>query len=275
MSCEEATRRIEEAAVSELREIERELGEHLASCPRCTLRLRLRRLAGEALESGSPRPEVDPAFERRVMAGIERENARTGRELSPRRGVGGLLRPGPIWAAVALLLLLLAGYVYLRTLGYFLPTGEMPADMASLIDDVGHDSYLFAPGPQTLEVATSDPGQIERWFTSRLDFPVHVPDRLDGGFDLLGARLWHTVSRLAALVQYESSDGNRVSLYLVSARNLADHGGRIVQRGDRSYRLGESFGYNVVAWREGGIAYGLTGLIPHERLVELAEVIRS
>jgi anti-sigma factor RsiW len=147
--------------------------------------------------------------------------------------------------------------------------------MAHLIRDVGHDAFLWSRHEQTLEVETRDPAEVERWFASRLDFPVRVAGRAAGGYELEGVRLWHTLSRLAALVRYEGPEGRDVTLFLVSGENLAPRGGEVVERGPHRYHVGGAFTYRVVAWKEDDVAYALVGQVDREELLRLAESLRS
>jgi anti-sigma factor RsiW len=181
------------------------------------------------------------------------------------------LSPSPAWAALAMVLVLVSGYNYLRTLGYFAPTGEVPIDMAGVVDDVSHDAYLYSRNQQTLEVLTDSPADVREWFSTRLNFPVDAPANLPGGYTMEGVRLWHTVSRLAALVSYETPDGDWIMLFEVSAENVADHGGRMVYGAERHYHAGESYQYTAIAWQDGGVTYALVADLDPERLVEIAD----
>ncbi|MFQ5792602.1 MAG: hypothetical protein ACE5JI_19190, partial [Acidobacteriota bacterium] len=89
-----------------------------------------------------------------------------------------------------------------------------------------------------------------------------------------GIRLWHTLARLSALVSYHSPERERVLLFVISAAHLAKRGGRMVRGRERAYHVGESFQYNVVAWREGESAYALVAQLASDKLVEMAEGFR-
>jgi anti-sigma factor RsiW len=275
MNCEKVQQRLNEMPASDLADLERALRAHAETCETCGYALKLRTKTSESLAATRETVQASPEFRSRLLDAIDREAA----SLAPARPVAPrekpsfwrtLFRPSPAWAAVALVLVLVSGYNYMRTMGYFLPAGEMPADMAVFVHDVGHDAFLYARDSQTLEIETGDPSAVHEWFAPRLDFPVNAPAGLPGGYSMQGARLWHTVARLSAFVSYASADGGEISLFVISANNLAGTGAREIERGGRTYHTGESFQFNVVSWQQDGAAYALVGKVPVDTLLEIA-----
>jgi anti-sigma factor RsiW len=155
-------------------------------------------------------------------------------------------------------------------MGYFAPAGEVPAAMAHFIRDVGHDAFLQARQSRSYELVTGDPQAVNGWFDGKVDFPVRVPANL-GDYAMCGVRLWHTVSRLSALVSYESPGGDQVSLFVISRANLANRSNRTVRRGRHLFHTGESFQYNVAAWQDGECAYALVSSLATDDLLAMAE----
>jgi anti-sigma factor RsiW len=272
MTCDQIKKLINEMSAGELRELEPAVKEHIESCKSCMKMFTLRKISSESVAASSQKVQAGGDFKRRLLDALDGEPAPPTSAGSRRPfSWGVLLRPSPVWAAAALVLVLISGYNYLRTLGYFAPAGEMPATMGRFVDDVGHDAYLYSLQRQTFELVTQSPEDVRAWFSSRLDFAVQVPGDLSGGYTMQGIRLWHTVSRLSALVHYTDSQDRGVTLFVISASNLADHGGRPVERAGRNYHLGESFQYNAVAWQAQGTAYALVAQIPPEELLDIAD----
>ncbi|MFQ5510686.1 MAG: hypothetical protein ACE5EO_02455 [Candidatus Krumholzibacteriia bacterium] len=271
MNCDQVSSQINEMSAAELRDMDPAWKGHIDSCPSCFRLFTLRKIASESLAASAGKVNAGEDFRHRVLDALAREPV--PRAAPPGRGMfswRALFEPRPAWAAVALLLVMVSGYNYLRTLGYFSPAGEVPADMARFIKDVGHDEYLYTKNKQTLELVSGNPEDIEGWFSTRLDFEVNVPERVSSGLEVEGARLWHTVSRLSALVHYRGPEGQGVTLFAVSATNLSNTGGKTVRRGRREYHTGGSFRYNVVAWQEGRVAYALVSNIEREALLDIA-----
>jgi anti-sigma factor RsiW len=275
MNCETVQQLLNEMTASDLADLDHTVRAHTQKCETCGHVLRLRTLTSESLASTRDRVQASPEFRRSLLDAIDREAASlaTARTAEPRKKPSFwqfLFRPSPVWAAAALVLVLVSGFNYMRTMGYLLPAGETPADMAVFVHDVGHDAFLYARHSQTLEIETGDPAAVRDWFAPRLDFPVNAPAALPGGYSMQGARLWHTVARLSAFVSYTSADGDKISLFVISAHNLAGTGAREIERGGRTYHAGKSFQFNVVSWQQGGAAYALVGKIPIDTLLEIA-----
>jgi anti-sigma factor RsiW len=276
MKCHDVRALINAGSARELQDVYSALREHIESCDSCSRLYKLRLIASQALAASTGGVRAGEKFTMRVLDALDREagwpeESRARRQMS----WAAMLRPSPAWAALALVLVLISGYNYLRTLGYFHPGGEVPINMGRFVDDVGHDAFLYSRNDQTLEVLTDSPPTVREWFNTRLDFPVIVPERLPGGYVLEGARLWHTVSRLSAFARYQTPAGDWVALFLISSNNLADQGGRTVRAERRTYRTGESFQYNAVAWKESEAAYALVGRLDTDELVRLAEVFEA
>jgi anti-sigma factor RsiW len=266
---------INEMSAAELRDVDAGVRDHIDSCESCSEAYQLRVTTSQALAAAAGGVRAGDTFKRRIMDAIDREAGEAPASIilreKPVFSWRALFRPSPVWAALALVLVLFSGYNYLRTLGYFSPRGEFPADMGRFVDDVGHDAYLYTRQQQTFELLTQSPADVREWFSSRLDFPVDVSATLAGGYRMEGIRLWHTVSRLSALVSYETPQGAWIALFVISADNLADRGEPTVRGDHRLYHVGESYQYNAVAWQEGGVAYALVAQLPPDELVEIAE----
>ncbi len=274
MNCGKAKTLINESSARGFRE-DAELQRHIDRCDSCSQEYRLRLITSQSLAASTGGVRAGRKFTIRVLDALDRE---AGWPEEPRErktmSWGTLLRPSPAWAVLALVLVLISGYNYLRTIGYFAPTGEVPINMGLFVEDVGHDAFLYSRNDQPLELITGDPARVREWFDTRLDFPVNVPANLHGGYKLEGVRLWHTVSRLSAFARYQTPVGEPVALFVISPDNLADQGARTVRWDARTYHVGESFRYNAVAWKESEFACALVGRLDINDLVRMAEGFR-
>ena len=286
MSCNRTREFLDSASAVELRSPPESVRSHLDGCHSCATTFEVRALATRSLVSATGNVRADDAFRDRLLRALDEEGAipALGAADLPAahapagRAAGSgfwrsLFAPSPVWAAVALALVVVSGVNWLRVTGHIAPTGEMPADLGAVIHDVGHDAFLYTRHSQTFELVTESADDVTAWFEGRMPFRVRVPSALGSEYRLQGARLWHTVSRLAALTSYGDAEGNDVLLFLVSGENLADRGGREVRRGDRTYRVGESYRFHVVAWKEDGVVRALVGRLPEERLLDFATTI--
>ena len=274
MNCGTAKTRIEESSARGLRE-DPELQRHIDRCDSCSQEYRLRLITSQSLAASTGGVRAGSKFTTQVLDALDREAGWPEEPREKRRMPwDALLRPSPVWAALALVLVLISGYNYMRTIGYFAPTGEVPINMGRFVDDVGHDAFLYSRNDQSLELLTDDPVRVREWFNTRLDYPVNVPAKLYGGYKLEGARLWHTVFRLSAFARYQTPVGEPVALFVISSDTLADEGARTVQWDGRTYHVGESFRYNAVAWKDSEFAYALVSGLDINALVRMAEGFR-
>ena len=104
---------------------------------------------------------------------------------------------------------------------------------------------------------------LARWLTRRLDVPVKLFDLSANGFRLVGGRLLPDVKGPSAQLMYEDASGQRVTVYLRKPESSTQAEFRYVQQGD----LG------LFYWVDGTIGYALTGKLPRERLLALAQSI--
>ncbi|HEX7817586.1 anti-sigma factor [Dyella sp.] len=65
-----------------------------------------------------------------------------------------------------------------------------------------------------VEMDASHASDLETWLSARVGRPMSLPDLQGYGFKLLGGRLLSTSDGAAALVMYEDSQGQRMTLYV-------------------------------------------------------------
>jgi len=193
---------------------------HLQSCHDCRSKLDELRWLKDAVRSSAPTATASDEFKARLATAAavnrrRRRNARLGTALA-----GGL--------AVALAAVLVV-----------LPAVRERRVLAELIGDhVG----ITVTRDEAFDVASGDPRKLERWFTGKINFALHIPQVPEA--KLVGARLCDIGGRHIPLASYELGT-RRVSMF--------------VERTDRRARETvcdeQVHGYTVCRRTVGGIEY--------------------
>ena len=106
--------------------------------------------------------------------------------------------------------------------------------------------------------------ELQKWFGSRLERDLNVPDFSANGFTTQGGRLLVIEGRPAAQLVYYSERGELVAL-VIGFSNAPDQGLEASRRSD----------VNLVHWRSGGYAYALVGDVAPKLLLTLATIASS
>jgi anti-sigma factor RsiW len=102
--------------------------------------------------------------------------------------------------------------------------------------------------------------ELEKWFGTKMDRSLSVPDLSAFGFMAQGGRILVIGGRPAAQFVYRSNAGELIAL-VVASTNQGDQAGRAAKRGNA----------NIVHWREKGYAYAFVGTIDSDRLWSMAD----
>ncbi|MEA1675058.1 anti-sigma factor [Nitrospirillum sp. BR 11163] len=208
----------------------RELEAHIAACPACAEALSELRALRALLAQPSLRHTAPAALRARILADIGavdplRHVAKPqGRRWSPQlRRWGGA---GMGVAIAASLLLMVAPFD--RDAGL---ERELVA---------GHVRSLQAQ--HLLDVPTSDHHTVKPWFAGKLDYSPPVPELAAAGFPLQGGRLDYVAGRPVAALVYRHG-AHVLNLYVWPGE------------GPRQPAFEARDGYNLMRWRDGGMAY--------------------
>jgi anti-sigma factor RsiW len=104
----------------------------------------------------------------------------------------------------------------------------------------GHVRSLLAT--HLTDVASSDKHTVKPWFNGKVDFSPPAPDLAAQGFPLAGGRLDYLAGKVTPALVYR----RRLHVINVFVRNGGVGLAGLFPRGD---------GYNVTAWREGGLSF--------------------
>lgn len=222
---------------------------HAVACPACAVLARgLREL--RAIVRRQPR-ETSPSDLRARIAGLVRHDQRRRR-----------WRP---W------LLVPASAVVALVTGAMLVTTRPAAPLiAQLVDK--HLAYAQLERPA--ELASSDRGDIARWFLERARLRVPVPDFSPAGIRLVGARLVDARERKAAYLLYEKG-ATRLSVFAVPIRrsDAGFSGHQVTYHGGR-YSTKALKGLRTVSWSDEGAMFALISTLDADALLDCAERLR-
>jgi anti-sigma factor RsiW len=177
-----------------------------------------------AIRERLPREAAPPALARRIEAAV-------GRAQAPAR------RPAPSWRALAASVALAA---VLASGATFLVTEPRPADSTADMVVASHLRALMAPS--SIDVASSDRHTVKPWFNGRIPESPRVADLASEGFPLVGGRV-DVIGRTPVPTLVYRRHQHVISVTAVP-------GGQTLASG-RS----EIAGYNILSWRDNGVAY--------------------
>ena len=115
-----------------------------------------------------------------------------------------------------------------------------------------------------VEVFAAEPDALSQWLSARVGLAIAPPDLAPIGLRLLGGRVAPSDWGSAALLVYEASDGDRISLFIAKEPGLAADS-RIVVSGQAS----------AIVWGDGWSAYALVGSTSVNRLADVAHAVRA
>jgi len=121
-----------------------------------------------------------------------------------------------------------------------------------------------------VEVAAQDQTHLVQWLSKRLSKPLKVPDLNAQGFELVGGRLLPGDSGARAQFMFQNAAALRVTLYLGALNQGAAPG---LSGQETSFRFETQNGTPSFYWVDQGFGYALTGQLPKEELLKLAEAV--
>jgi anti-sigma factor RsiW len=182
------------------------------------------------------------------------------------RGVG--------WAAAAAVfgVAVLAGGARTGYVRFGFPTTSQQlaaADNEGWLDNVAafyreYDGTLQSEQRLLVDFGAEHMGELEKWFSTKLNRQITVPDLAPFGFQPQGGRLLIIRGRPAAQFLYEGENHQLIGL-VVAMTDQPNRGGRLDTRGD----------VNLVHWRENGYTYAFVGKIDGQKLWRMADLTWS
>ena len=235
-----------------------QLEAHLSECAEC------RRLVEfERWFKGELRRSVGPALAPtelpdRIRVALGRAERRDQvRVLLPKAGGFAALATGVAAA------LLLPGWLTPAAGG---PRRDSPRP---IIDCVAERHAHVLP----VEVTGPDAGSVSQWFQDKVDFAVNPPAFGNGQVQLVGGRISPVGDRQAAHLLYEHR-GRRVTVVVFDGSGMVLSGAHAERVGPRTVYYGESRGYPVAVWQQGGLAYAASSDLPQSDFVRLVSSVQ-
>lgn len=111
-----------------------------------------------------------------------------------------------------------------------------------------------------VEVGADQQAHLATWLGKRLDYALTIPDLSPLGFSLVGGRLVPVNDTAGAMLMYEDSTGQRLTVLL----------GRNAKNRETSFRIASQGGIETLYWIGGEIGYAVTGEVSRDLLQKIA-----
>lgn len=118
-----------------------------------------------------------------------------------------------------------------------------------------------------VEVTAAEQAHLLQWLSKRLGRPLKLPDLSAQGYTLVGGRLLPGGEGARAQFMFERAGGTRLTLYLGA---LPNSGASAKETAFRFFSEGPVSGFY---WVDQGFGYALSGPLPREALMPLAEAV--
>ncbi len=217
---------------------------HRADCAQCQRRWRELAAARAVLRGGATRYTPSPALRHAVAASLAAAVAPR-----PRR------RPIRWWREA---LSFAAGAALVAVTLVAMPSGGQSL-VAAVVDD-----HIRALQPGHLrDVVSTDQHTVKPWFDGKLDFAPPVKDLAQAGFPLAGGRLDYLAGRTVAALAYDHGK-HTIDLFVWPDRGT-------VTAPESAARNG----YNVIHWRQDGMALWAVSDLERDQLEEFVRLWRQ
>lgn len=113
-----------------------------------------------------------------------------------------------------------------------------------------------------VEVDAQHQAHLLQWLSRRLGKPLVAPDLGRFGYRLMGGRLLPAGGAAAAQLMYEDASGRRLTLYV-----------RAAEGNETAFRYQHEGEASTFAWIDQGFGFAVTGPLPREELLPIAEAV--
>jgi len=230
-----------------------QLEAHLSECAECRRLVEFERWFKGEIKQTLGRISAPPSLATDIRSSLERaERVQKLRSAAP---------------TVALAAALVAGVAAALVLPEWLtparPVG-VPVVQHQVVEYVAKQHARSLP----LEVNGPDAASVSQWFRGKVDFAVTPPAFRSDQIKLVGGRLSHVGDEQAAYLVYESQ-GRPITVVVFEDRRDIPFGGVERRAGGREVFVGQSLGYNVAMWHQGGVAYAVSSDLDQRDMIQL------
>lgn len=140
---------------------------------------------------------------------------------------------------------------------------DRPTLTTATLSDQSHSAFLIYASDirHPVEVGADQQDHLATWLGKRLDHPMRIPDLSNLGMKLVGGRLVPVSGRPGALLMYEDTAGERITVLV----------GRNDENRETSFRYASDDGLETFYWIDGAVGYAVTGEISRERMQQVAD----
>ena len=138
-----------------------------------------------------------------------------------------------------------------------------PASPPTLAHNAAIAHVVYSPEVRhPVEVGADQEAHLVQWLSKRLGTAVKVPHFSAEGFDLVGGRLLPGEKGPVAQFMYQDAQGRRLTLYV---RTDA------AENRETAFRYALEGKISVFYWLDGRLGYALSGELPREQLLRIAD----
>ncbi|HZY15560.1 MAG TPA: anti-sigma factor, partial [Ramlibacter sp.] len=119
-----------------------------------------------------------------------------------------------------------------------------------------------------VEVDAAQHDHLVKWLSKRLQRDLKVPNLGFAGYELVGGRLLPGDNGARAQFMYQNAGGERVTLYVGAVDAVAGKGA-----GETAFRYTTEGPVSSFYWVDQGFGYALSGKLPRQGLLALAESV--
>lgn len=119
-----------------------------------------------------------------------------------------------------------------------------------------------------VEVEAAQQQHLVQWLSKRLNRQLKVPNLGPAGYELVGGRLLPGTNGARAQFMYQNAAGERVTLYVGAVDGSGAKG-----MDETAFRFTSEGGISSFYWVDQGFGYALSGKLPRQGLLVLAESV--
>lgn len=124
-----------------------------------------------------------------------------------------------------------------------------------------------------VEVGATEQEHLVQWLSKRVGKPLKVPHLQAQGYELVGGRLLPGEAGARAQFMFQNAAGTRITLYLGAVDKTAIGAGAGADIHETGFQFRTEGPVPSFYWIDQGFGYALTGPVPRDALMKLAEAV--